>query len=148
MARREGEEFFWQNGADFSKITDELSHLRPKVATKKTWEPMVDLVEETSRIVLKVDIAGVRGEDIDVVYVAERHSILIRGNRPEDVDSEQNRVGVFQLEILYGEFEREVRLPSVSLNLEEMRALYRNGLLIVLIPKQDNESKRVVIKSE
>jgi HSP20 family protein len=148
MARREGEEFFWQGGADLSKITEELNHLRPKLAAKKNWEPLVDLVEETHRLVLKADISGVNGEGIDVSYVPERHAIRIKGQRDEDIDSEQDRIGVFQLEILYGEFEREVELPRLALNLSEIRVLYRNGLLIVLIPKLDSTSKQVVIQTE
>jgi HSP20 family protein len=148
MARREGEDFFWQGGADLSKLSDELNHSRPRVAIKKTWEPLVDLIEESKRIVIKADLAGVTGEDIDLSYIPERHALAIRGHRPEDADSEQDRVGVYQLEILYGDFEREISLPEVALNFDEIRAIYRNGLLIVLIPKHDPASKQVVIKAE
>jgi HSP20 family molecular chaperone IbpA len=148
MARREGEDFFWQGGADLSKLSEELGHMRPRIAAKKNWEPLVDLVEETDRLVLKAEIAGVTSEGIEVTYIAERHSILIIGERVEDEGSEQNRIGVYQLEILYGAFEREVPLPKIGLSLDEMRALYKNGLLIVLIPKSDLTSKQVVIQTD
>ena len=148
MSQRDSDEFFWQGGVDLSKLSEELSSRRPRLAAKKSWEPLIDLIEEEGRIVLKADISGVRGEDIELTYVPERHAIILRGNRPEDQESEQEKVGVFQLEILYGEFEREVALPNIALNVSDIRALYKNGLLIVLIPKQDEASKKVVIRTE
>lgn len=149
MSRRDRDDFFWQGGADLSKLTEELSSLRPKLASKKSWEPLVDLTEETDRLVLKAEIAGVKGEEIELIYVPDRHAILLRGHRSEDVESEQERVGVFQLEILYGDFEREVPLPSdVAVQLDDIRALFRNGMLIVLIPKRTATPKQVVIETE
>lgn len=149
MARRDRDDFFWQGGADFNKLSGELSTLRPKLATKKAWEPLIDLTEETHRLVLKAEIAGVRGEEIDLTYIPDRHAILVRGHRTEDIESEQDRIGVFQLEILVGEFEREVALPAnIEVDLESMRALFRNGMLIVLIPKRNSQPHHVVIETE
>lgn len=149
MSRRDREDFFWQGGGDLSKLTEELSSLRPKLVAKKAWEPLVDLSEETSRLVLKAEIAGVSGDEIELIYVPERHAILLRGIRGEDIESEQERVGVFQLEILYGEFEREVPLPpEVEVDLEEVRAIFRNGMLIVLLPKKIHPPRNVVIEQD
>ena len=148
MSRRDRDDFFWQGGADLSKLSGELSNLRPKLATKKTWEPCVDLVEETSRLVLKAEIAGVSGDEIELTYIPERHAILLQGHRAEDVESDEDRVGVFQLEILYGHFEREIALPKeVAVDLPNIRALFRNGVLIVLIPKKTTTSHQVVIET-
>lgn len=149
MARRDRDDFFWQGGADLSKLNEELSSFRPKLATKKSWEPLVDLTEETDRLVLKAEIAGVKGDEIELSYVSERHAIVLRGHRYEDFESEQARVSVFQLEILYGDFEREVPLPSeVAIDLSQIRALFRNGMLIVLIPKKNVGPQQVVIETE
>lgn len=149
MSRRDRDEFFWQGGADLSKLAEELSSFRPKLASKNSWEPLVDLTEETDRLVLKAEIAGVKGEEIELTYVPDRHAILLRGHRSEDVESEQERVGVFQLEILYGDFEREVPLPQeVAIDLSQIRALFRNGILIVLIPKRTAAAQQVVIETE
>ena len=149
MARKDRDDFFWQGGADFSKLTEELSSLRPKLATKTSWQPHVDVTHETDRVVVKAEIAGVRGEEIELTYVPDKHTLLLRGIRGEDVESEQERVGVFQLEILYGEFEREVPLPNdISLDLERIRAICRNGMLIVLIPKKTFPAAHVVVETE
>jgi HSP20 family protein len=83
-----------------------------------------------------------------LTYIPERHAILLRGHRAEDVASDEDRVGVFQLEILYGHFEREVVLPvEVNVDVGNIRALFRNGVLIVLIPKLTTQLHHVVIET-
>ena len=146
MAGRESDELFWQGAGDLAKLSEELNNSKLRVAAKRVWEPHIDLTEETERIVLKAEIAGVSAAGVDVIYIQERNSVMIRGRRDEDVDSEQARVGVYQLEILYGEFEREVKLPNVELNTSEMRAIFRHGLLIVLIPKAGARTIKLVVR--
>lgn len=137
MPRRDVEEWFWPLGGGFSRLAEEMSPRRPKVASARAWEPRVDLIEEEHRFLIKVDLAGVRSEDIHLLFVPERHALLLRGVREEDDFSDGNRTGIHQLEILYGEFQREVRLPEVSVDAGNMRATYRNGFLLVMIPKLD-----------
>ena len=137
MARREIDEWFWQVGSDLERISEELMNGRPKLATGKCWVPKVDVIEESRRLIVKAELAGVRGDGISLLYVPERHSILLRGQRPEQDFSDGNRTGIHQLEILYGEFEREISLPNVAIDSEEIKAQFRNGILLVMIPKKD-----------
>jgi HSP20 family protein len=138
MARREVEEWFWQVGSELHRISEELANGRPKVASGRAWEPRIDLIEEDRRFVLKAEIAGVRGEEIQLLYLPERHSILLRGTRNEEDYSDGMRTGIHQLEIFYGEFQREVRLPGSPIDASNIRAQYRNGFLLVMIPKMDH----------
>ena len=144
MARRETEEWFWQLGNEMQGLTAEISRSRTSVASARSWEPRVDLVEEEHRLLMKVEIAGVRGEDIQLLYVPERNCMLIRGFRPEEDHTDGRRTSIHQLEILYGDFQREVRLPDVSIDAERIRATYRNGFLLVMIPKYD---RHVVVRT-
>jgi HSP20 family protein len=137
MARREVEEWFWQVGSDLQRMSDEMHRFRPAVAAGKAWEPRVDVIEDEHRIIIKAEIAGVRGEDIQLLYVPERHSVLIRGLRREEDFEDGERTNFYQLEIFYGPFQREVKLPEVSVRSDEIRASYRNGFLLVQIPKQE-----------
>jgi HSP20 family protein len=137
MPRRESEEWFWRVGTEISRLAEEMQHVRPSVASGRSWEPRVDLIEEEHRFLLKVELAGVRGDEIQLLYIPERHSVLVRGNRPEEDPVDGCRTGIHQLEILYGDFEREIKLPDVSIDSSHIRATYRNGMLLVMIPKQD-----------
>ncbi len=141
MPRRDAEEWFWQVGSDLHRITEDLSGTRPRVAVGRAWEPRIDLIEETGRFLLKAEIAGVRGDEIQLQYLPERNSIVLRGNREEEDYSDGSRTSIHQLEIFYGEFQREVRLPDVPVDPTQIRAQYRNGFLLVTIPK----AERVVV---
>jgi len=148
MPKRESEEWFWQVGGDLQKLGDELSPGRPRVAHRKSWEPRVDLYEEATCFVLRAELAGARAEAIELTYVAERNAVLLKGDRPEQQGEPRNRVGVYQLEILYGAFEREIPLPNVPIDPSAIRAQYKNGFLVLLIPKRERSSLSGPLKIE
>jgi len=137
MPRRDVEEWFWL-GAELHRLADEMNRTRPVVASGRAWEPRIDLIEEEHRFLIKVEIAGVRGEDIQLLYMPEQHAVLIRGCRDEEDLTDGSRTAIHQLEILYGDFQREIRLPDVSVDASNIRATYRSGFLLVMIPKQEN----------
>lgn len=140
MPRRDVDEWFVQVGREMSSLAEELAGGRPRVAGAHGWEPRVDLFEEDHRLLVRVEIAGVRGEDIGLHYVPERHALVIRGIRPESIPAESGRKA-HQLEIMVGEFSREIALPPVSIDARAIRAQYTHGMLLVMVPKLD----RVVI---
>jgi len=148
MARREIDEWFWQAGNDLQRLAEELASGRLKLASARFWEPRVDLIEEEHRFLIKAEIAGVRGEDIHLLYEPERHTIILRGVRPEQDLSDSGRVGIHQLEIFYGDFQREIALPDVGIDARGIRAQYRNGFLLVMVPKMERivVSKLVTVK--
>ncbi len=148
MSRQNIDEWLWQVGNELQRLSEEMVRTRPAVAIGKGWEPRVDVLEDANRILVKVEIAGVRGDEISLLYLADRHSLLIRGSRQDASDNSASRVGVHQLEIFYGEFQREVKLPDIPVSIDEMKAQYRNGFLLIMLPKQQRVvvTKTVTIK--
>ncbi len=128
---RDLDEWFWKIGNDLQRLSEEMRRSGPTLAGGKGWEPRVDLMEGPDHLILRAEIAGVRGEDINLVYLPSSHSLLIRGVRLD----EDNPSGYYQLEIYYGEFQREVRLPDLPVDIQRMKAQYKNGFLTVAIPK-------------
>jgi HSP20 family protein len=125
--------FFWHVGGELQRMSEEMMRLRPQFANRRAWEPRIDLLEDEEHFLVKGEIAGVRGEDIQLLFIPERHVLVIRGTRNEE---ELNCTGAYQLEIYYGEFEREIKLPDVDISPQHIRATYRNGILLVSIPKK------------
>jgi HSP20 family protein len=145
MPRREVDEWFWHISGELQPLAEELSKGRPRLANARFWEPRVDLIEESSRYLIKAEIAGVKAEDIEIIFLPERDSLVIKGFRPEGDLPDGDRQGVHQLEIFYGEFQREIRLPDHHpVDVQGIRAQYRNGFLYVLIPKKDIVVKRKI----
>lgn len=146
MARRETDEWFWQVGSELQRLSEELHRPGRTIIRKRFWEPCVDVTEDGASFILKAELAGVRVEDIQLAYVAENHSILLRGVRREEDFPESGRTGIYQLEIFYGEFEREVRLPEIPVEPDGIKAHYRNGFLLVVVPKSEPVRTRTKYK--
>src|SRR5262249_25593993 len=106
MSRRNPDVWFWHLGGDLHSLTTEIGGRRRSIR-RSFWEPRIDLMEDGEHFYLKVELAGVRGEDLQLLYLPDSHSMLIKGVRREEECFEIHRTGIHQLEIYYGEFERE-----------------------------------------
>ena len=141
MARREVDEWFWQVGSELHRLAEEIGTTRTRIAHARAWEPRIDVFDDGEKIVIRAEIAGIRGEDIQLLYLPNNNRLLIRGHRPEQSTVCSGSPTYYQLEIFYGEFEREVQLPDVTVEPEGIRAQYRNGILHILIPRREPDHR-------
>lgn len=112
-------------------------------AVKKFWQPPTDLFEDERFFIVRSELAGVHSGDIQIVYLPDRHSLLIRGVRQEEDLPGAEKRGCHQLEIYFGEFEREIELPKVPVEPLEIKAQFRSGFLYVLAPKATQRMRHV-----
>jgi HSP20 family protein len=94
----------------------------------KTWRPATDVYETDTCIVVKVEIAGMSGDDLSISLDSRR--LVISGTRHDP----SSKLGYQQMEILYGPFETSVHLPR-AIEEESVEASYQNGFLSVFLPK-------------
>ena len=99
-------------------------HVRSNV-----WRPPTDVYETESGVVVKVEIAGIRDEDLEAVVQGDL--LLISGTR---TDSSERRA-YHQMEIPFGKFSVGVELPA-SVNTEGANAEYKDGFLTIYLPKE------------
>lgn len=121
----------------FTAITEtrrEVLHALSWHVRSTTWSPPTDVYETDEDYVVKVEIAGMRDEDFEVAF--ENGILVIRGNRP---DLHQRRA-YHQMEIRFGRFELTVEIP-VRVDLERAKAEYKDGFLVVTLPKAINEAR-------
>jgi HSP20 family protein len=83
-------------------------------------------------VVVKVEIAGIRDEDVEVVVQGNR--LLISGKR---LDSSERRA-YHQMEISYGKFAVDIELP-ISVMTDGANAEYKDGFLTITLPKEKLE---------
>ena len=100
-----------------------------------TWSPPTDLYETEENCVIKVEVAGMRDEDFEVEF--EDNLLMIRGHRP---DLNEKRA-YHQMEIRFGRFEIAVEIPVV-VDLEKAVAEYKDGFLLILLPKVNSRQER------
>ncbi|MCP4293451.1 MAG: Hsp20/alpha crystallin family protein [bacterium] len=90
------------------------------------WHPATDAYETEDAFVVQMDLAGMDPQKIEVL--ADEHSLLVRGIRPETpADGKKH---YHKMEISIGPFSRRVPL-SVEVDPNEATAIYRNGFLII-----------------
>jgi len=105
-----------------------------------SWAPAVDIYETENELVLKADIPDMNENDLDIRV--ENNMLTIRGERKfEQKVSEDNYL---RIERTYGSFSRSFGLPN-TVNTEGIKAVYKNGVLTVELPKRA-ESKPKQVK--
>lgn len=105
------------------------------------FAPPMDLYETPEEIVILVEMAGMRSEEIQVVV--DRGVLRIFGVRTSPVCDPRRRV--HQMEIDFGPFERRVRI-RVPVDEERIQAVYRDGFLMIRVPKSPEVSREVPIR--
>ncbi len=101
------------------------------------WQPPVDIHETEEAVIVKVELAGVKADDLHVSLTPDDRILNISGGRAESKGDRQGRIRCHQLEIYFGPFERAVALPGgIRLNREAIKATYREGFLLVTLPKK------------
>ncbi len=141
MAKRDLNDWFWRVGGDYSHVAVELGVRPLSVASNRFWQPRVDVLENEHMFVIKAELAGVHLTDIDLVYLPDEHVIVLNGVRREEDIPDMGRTGIHQLEVYYGEFERQIALPAkVRIVPERIHAQLKNGFLLVLVPKREPQA--------
>jgi HSP20 family protein len=93
------------------------------------WTPPTDVYETESSLIIKIEVAGMREEDFEVVV--EEQVLTVRGVRGTD---QNERRAYHQMEIRSGKFEIALGLPS-GVNLDDASAEYNQGFLMINFPK-------------
>ena len=100
---------------------------RQSVATP--WAPEVDVFEKDNRLVTKIDLPGMKKEDVKV-EVTDGH-LAISGERK--TEAEEKKEHFYRCERMYGSFYRSVPLPE-GVKLEDVKATFADGVLEVSVP--------------
>jgi len=128
---------------ELNTLFDGVPNYEPENGEITDWMPAVDIREETNRFVLHADVPGVDPNDIDITM--ENGTLTIRGQRIAEQKTENE--GYRRVERVAGQFFRRFVLPD-SADAEAISAESRNGVLEVVIPKQEKvQPRRIEVKS-
>ena len=94
--------------------------------------PPVDVYEDEHTLVLKLEVPGIKQEDLDVRV--ENQTLTVKGERKfEKNEKEEN---FHRIERRYGTFARTFTLPqTVDTNVPKAR--YEHGVLTISLPKKE-----------
>lgn len=99
------------------------------------WSPIIEMYSDKDKITLRVEVPGIKKEDIKIDVVG--NDLIIKGERKSESCSKAR--DYIQCEIAYGNFYRSLPLPS-EVRKSAIKANYCDGILQIDLPK--DHSKR------
>jgi HSP20 family protein len=126
---------------DIDKLHEEIEELFadlwqvPRFAgTRRGFRPNVDSfhTDDPHELTVVVELPGIEPESLELV-VGERMLVIAGERRRPKVDGS---VSYQQMEIEYGPFRRQVRLPE-NVEPERARARYEHGVVTISLPVTD-----------
>ncbi len=112
-------------------------------SSQRVWMPALDISETPDAYIVRVEVPGVKAEDLEVSL--QDNTLTIRGKRER---SEERKEETYHwVERSYGEFTRSLALPS-DVKVDAIDATYRNGVLEIRLPKsEESKPHRIEVKS-
>lgn len=123
---------------EMERLLDEFFGRRP--ARAEEFSPLTDIKETENEFVVKMEIPGVKPEDIDISLHGD--TLTIRGEKKAEERTEKENY--LRVERCYGAFSRSFTL-GVPVKADAVEATYKDGVLEVKIPKAE-EAKPKPIK--
>jgi len=100
-----------------------------EASAKAHWTPNTDVYATDSGLVIKVELAGMRSEHLEITV--ESNKLRISGNRPDGCRAA--KCNFLVMEINYGPFESVLEVPA-GYDLSQAKAAYLNGFLRIDVP--------------
>src|SRR5580658_8292132 len=107
--------------------------------TAASFAPAVDVYENGEKVVLKLDIPGIKEEDLDIRV--ENQTLSVRGERK--FESEEKEENFHRIERRYGSFFRSFSLPT-TVDTENVQANYNAGVLKLELKKKASAQPRQI----
>jgi len=138
----------WDPFREFTSLQNRVNSLfqdygrsnQEELTTSGSFVPAVDVYEDEHKVTLKLEVPGVKQEDLDVQV--EKQTLTVRGQR--NFEKEEKEENFQRIERRYGSFSRSFTLPS-TIDTESVNANYENGVLKIELAKRE-EAKPKQIK--
>jgi HSP20 family protein len=125
-----------KSSATLLETRREILHAVSWQVRSNIWSPPTDVYETEEAYVARVEIAGMREEDFEVLLA--NNTLMISGSRPDHTE----RRAYQQMEIRFGKFSTAVNLPG-TVDIEQARAEYKDGFLTIVLPKATPNQTKV-----
>jgi len=107
-----------------------------------SFVPAVDVYEDPEKLVLKLEIPGVKQEDLDIRL--ENQTLVIRGERK--FEASEKAENFHRIERRFGSFVRTFTLPQ-TVDTEGVTASTENGVLTIsLAKKAEAQPKQIKVQ--
>jgi HSP20 family protein len=120
---------------DLERLFHELWHVRQRTLLRAgAWRPLTDVYETPVELVVKMELAGVLEDAIEITVYADH--LVVTGSRmqPDSAAAADLGVSFHEAQIHYGAFRAEVRLP-IMVDGQRVTASLDQGFLLIHLPR-------------
>ena len=103
------------------------------------WTPAIDLYEDNENLFVKVELPGLKKEEIEVSV--HDGALSISGERQAVKQDSSNQM--FRSERFFGRFHRTLTLPK-PVAVDAIKAAYKDGVLTVTLPKTEEAKPKQI----
>jgi len=131
--------------ARFSTLRDELDRIfdfTPPTRDRGPfagWTPALDVYDEKDKLVVKVELPGLKKEDIKISL--HEGVLNVSGERKNETEKKEGQT--FRTERSFGQFQRSVTLPT-AVDPTKVTAAYKDGVLTVELPKAEEAKPKQI----
>jgi HSP20 family protein len=137
----------WPGFGRLTDIRDEIDRLFESPLTEwahtsnllSGWTPALDLYEDKDNLFVKMELPGMKREDIDVSL--HEGSLSVSGERKSEQKHED--ADTYRAERFLGRFQRTVTLPT-QVAADKVKAEYKDGILTVTLPKTEEAKPKQI----
>jgi HSP20 family protein len=108
------------------------------------WAPAINVIEREDKFSVKVELPGVKEEDVNVTVSGG--TLTIEGEKK--AESEVKKKGYYYSETSYGSFSRSITIPS-TVDASKIEANYDKGVLEITLPKSPEvKPKKITVATK
>ncbi len=131
----------WPAFGRLANLQDEIDRLFE--SPLQAWAPALDVHEDKDGYTIRVELPGMKREDIEVSL--QDGALVISGERKTETLKEDTEV--HRQERYFGRFSRALTLPT-AVSGDKVKAAYKDGILTVNLPKAEEAKPKQIAVSE
>lgn len=136
----------WQPFQEIDTLQREMNRLFDDIVAPNmrrengfAFVPAAEIQETDDAVQLKLEVPGMEAKDLNVEVTPE--AVTINGERKSETKTEEK--GMTRTEFRYGKFHRVIPLP-VEVDNQKVQAEYKDGILMLNLPKMENDRRKAV----
>ena len=133
----------WDPFRDFNTFNERMTNLLGRnfetPVSTTAWNPSVDIFETDNDIVVKAELPGMDAKNIEIRL--EKNVLMVKGERRFDREAKEENY--HRVEREYGSFSRAFALPA-SVDEDKVTAVYKDGILKIVLPKKEEMKPRSI----
>lgn len=136
----------WNPFTEFEHVRSEMDQLwqlagseGSRLVSRRDTFPLIEIIDHPDHLLVRAELAGIKREDIRLYGTYNK--VTIEGERyfpsfPSETIQLRN-------ERSYGQFKREIELPS-QIDNNQTTAKMKDGILEIFLPKREKEQQKEI----